>query len=456
MTLPYRPRFIAAHWLAVAVVAVPALAGLLPLTYDEAWNHLNLSAHGVRAVLGSYPVPNNHVLFTAVQALLPNRLPDWWPPLLRLPNLLYLGALLGVTAAILERGGLARSRAAWLAVAAIFAAPIPALYAFVARGYLLGLFFVALAVLAAMDGRLFRAAVLMALAAWCVPTFAYWWPAFALLPLAGPGFRRLRAWTAAVLASALFCGAVAAIYYPLWSELKRFARYPFWDLPDTPVRLFEGLAQQTLYLHALLPQAAAAVLLLLEWALLLAAWRADTVEGPRRRLLFLALAGVVSGLAVPAAAWAAGASRLPFVRNMIVIPFLITLGLALLPDPLRRLPWGRRRDAASLFLAANALLGAAWLASACLIDDPNRLPGYRTLSGTPIERAIFRGVTLERAELQTTFLYGPVAEAYRRRYQYTVESMPRVAPAPCLSGSKPPQAARIQLRRAGRWQELCF
>lgn len=456
IALPYRPRFIAAHWLLVAAIAVLALAGLLPLTYDEAWNYLNLSAHGVRPVLGSYPVPNNHVLFTALQALLLNGLPNWWPPLLRLPNLLYLGALLGVTAAILERGGHARSVAVWLAVAVIFAAPIPALYAFVARGYLLGLLFVALAVLAAMEERLFRAALLMALAAWCVPTFAYWWPAFALLPLAGQGIRRLRAWKTATLSSALFGGLVAAAYYPLRSEVKRFAQFPFADLPDTPGQLLAEVAHNTLYLHALLPRAAAVVLFLLAWALLVAGWRADRMEGPRRRLLFLALAGVVSGLAVPTATWAAGASRLPFTRNMIVIPFLVTLGLALLPEPLRRIPGERGRDAASLFLAANALLGAAWLASACLGGDPNRLPGYRNLSGTPIERAIFRGVPLERAELRITFLDEPVVQAYLRRYQYSYEVVPGAAAAPCLSGSRHSPLGRIQIRHRGHWLELCF
>lgn len=454
--LPWRPRFIPGHWLIVAVIAVPALAGLLPLTYDEAWNYLNLSAHGVRSVLRSYPVPNNHVLFTALQALLPNPLPDWWPPLLRLPNLLYFGALLSVTAAILERAGHARQRAVWLAAAVVFAAPIPALYTIVARGYLLGLLFVALSLLAAMEERLFRAAVLMALAAWCVPTFAYWWPPFALLPLAGQGVGRLRAWTSAALASALFGGLVGAAYYPLRAELKRFAQYRFWDLPETAGGLFQGVAQHTLFVHALLPQAVAAVLFVLAWGLLLAGWRTESQDGPRRRLLFLALAGVVSGLAVPAAAWAAGTSRLPFIRNMIVIPFLVSLGLALLPDRLRRFPRGRGRDAASVFLAANALLGAGWLASACLGGDPNRLPGFRPLNGTPIERAVFHGVALQRAELRTTFLYEPVVQAYLRRYQYSYELAPRAAPAPCLSGSRPPQASMIQIRHGGRWLELCF
>ncbi len=134
----------------------------------------------------------------------------------------------------------------------------------------------------------------------------------------------------------------------------------------------------------------------------------------------------------------------------------MALGLALLPEPLRRLPWARKRDAATLFLAANALLDVAWIAAACLFDDPSRLPGYGALNGTPIERAVLRGLSLERAELRATPRYDPVVQAYRRRYWYSVEVLPRIDASPCLSGSIRPRNGEVAVRHRGQWRELCF
>jgi hypothetical protein len=93
-------------WPAVALagpflvgLAVLSLAGSVPLTYDEAYNFTDLSSAGVGYVLTHYPNPNNHVAFTALQALLlPAGTVRGWPLLLRLPNLIVATALLGLLA----------------------------------------------------------------------------------------------------------------------------------------------------------------------------------------------------------------------------------------------------------------------------------------------------------------------------------------------------------------------
>ncbi len=91
----WRAAPLAGVWL--LVVTTLSLRGHVPLTYDEAFNFTDVASRGVGYVISHYPNPNNHVAFTALQAIsLPATLVETWPPLLRIPNLLVGAALLAL------------------------------------------------------------------------------------------------------------------------------------------------------------------------------------------------------------------------------------------------------------------------------------------------------------------------------------------------------------------------
>lgn len=184
------------------------LARTLPLTYDEARNWLAFAQHGVHYVTHNYLVANNHVLFTALQSLLPASVVSRDPLNLRLINIAVAIVLVNLMFRWLVREGVP-----WLVSIAglLLSGPITVLYLGVARGYLLGtlLAFLGMHLLAARPRRppaAVGAGVLFALAVYTVPTFALGMPGVGALLLWRRRGMDAFVWgsTAAVLALLLY------------------------------------------------------------------------------------------------------------------------------------------------------------------------------------------------------------------------------------------------------------
>ena len=80
-----------------ALVCVTALSHIVPLTFDEAWSFLEFSRHGLAFSSSHYPLPNNHIAFSALQALLVlEGFVAFEPSFLRLGNLVCVAALLAL------------------------------------------------------------------------------------------------------------------------------------------------------------------------------------------------------------------------------------------------------------------------------------------------------------------------------------------------------------------------
>src|SRR5262249_16185728 len=144
----------------------------VPLTSDESWNYHYVSRRGAFYALTTYELPNNHILFSALQSLLPDRLIVAWPPIIRLLNIIY-GTVFLLLAQYLLKPNLGSVGATIGAAALVLCNPLFTLYFFIARGYLLGSLLLLISLAIAATGRKFAlSAIFAGLATLCVPTFA--------------------------------------------------------------------------------------------------------------------------------------------------------------------------------------------------------------------------------------------------------------------------------------------
>src|SRR5438105_7188833 len=126
------PRALYAFGLAaLTAVGIGVLAHEAPLTYDEAFNRLHYRSLGVLRILSTYDLPNNHLPFTVLQALIPNRLLAWDPWTIRI-----FGVASGIAiVAVLITVAATRGTTPFLGLFAMAGSPLLVSYLFVSRGY---------------------------------------------------------------------------------------------------------------------------------------------------------------------------------------------------------------------------------------------------------------------------------------------------------------------------------
>jgi len=185
-----------------------------PHNYDEGFNYLFFGDHGLRFTVENYTYPNNHILFSLVQAAIPRSLVYAEPLVLRIPNVFISAGLLVVLTAEFHR----RWSSVPMALALVLAGPWSIIFFPVARGYQLGALLVAAALLEASrfpdttwTPRL--TGLLMALATWTVPTFAFGAPVLTVL------WAARRRWRAALAYSISFVFMSFLLYLPVLDQL---------------------------------------------------------------------------------------------------------------------------------------------------------------------------------------------------------------------------------------------
>jgi hypothetical protein len=436
----------------MTAVAALALCGAVPLTYDEAANYNVLAARGAAYAVTHYPTPNNHVAFTALQALLLRT--EWiraWPLLLRVPNLLLVAVLLALLTHLLRRhAALPPSGAVLAAVTTLFSAPMLTTYLFVARGYLAGaLLLLGAIALASADRPPWASAVLLALAAWAVPTFGY----------AAPGVLAVAAWTRdcppgrstvvrpfrdLAIAGAVWGLLVVLLYTPVLPEM--LAQRQNWRSYVPPGHFTLGIVRRLTNV----PGAIAGLVALGAAALAVVVVRRRP-EAVRLRLIALLLAACASFVIVAEALAAAAVAPTPFWRNFLFAPLVPPLVLALalpgLPRPARAVAWA--------LLLVNTALGVWAVRTSFVAGHPGDYRGFMALSPTPLERALSQGEPLVDARCDS------LAEAVCRIYATHLPGLSfgrmEGPPPPCFPGSfPPPEGLGITVTvREGR-RQLCF
>jgi hypothetical protein len=444
--------------LAAAVLLYISITGTVPLTYDEAWNFTNLSSRSPSYALLNYPAPNNHVLFTFLQSLLlPNRLVSYWPPFLRLPNLLYGWALFIVLGKILSACSIGK-QTAHFGVALLMISPITALYLVVARGYLLGLLLVLAAVLAYLHKRLNVATLCLILATYTVPTFGYIYPALVICAELDDATSWPRRVLRVSVRSAIFVAAVATLYLPVLDSLSKSSNGTF---AYSQTGVF-GADVARLASFITMPVAIRQIWLLPLCTVLIygrIAWKGRAMKrGMAHRLAqFAALAGLFS-LLIPTILHAIGLSALPFVRNLIAIPFLLGLGIFVAAENGLLFSSQLFRAGVRAVFAANFALTAAVFLMCFIIRSPLDYPTFAGLNPTPIEDAVKRGVPMRGALISAPWFYEPVLALYGNAGGYNFRRIDEDAPVadlPCVSGTIPP-ASGIKIESSVVTGRLCY
>ena len=307
-----------------------------PHNYDEGFNYLFFGQRGLRFAVDNYTYPNNHILFTLLQTIIPRTLVDAEPLVLRIPNILISTSLLIVLTAEIRR----RWTGVPMAVALVLAGPWSIIYFAVARGYQLGTLLVAVALL--ISSRYSDdawtppvAALIMALAAWAVPTFAYGAPVLTLYWVAG------RRWRAAAVYSSVFVSVAFLMYLPVLDELFSDATNAV-NAPLPFTRFAGNLIGELFFL----PDWAAALMVGLGlWGLVEAVQRLGTGNDDHRNrwtalllaypVVFVAAAEVITlftdvstpffrnaafaSLFIPVGIWTSSLWARPFVRVLLLV-----------------------------------------------------------------------------------------------------------------------------------------
>jgi hypothetical protein len=342
-----RRRWWGSHRLQLLVAAVAAgcysalLARTLPITFDEAHNWMAVSRRGVDYATHHYPAANNHMLFTALQALVPASLVRSDPLNLRLINIAVAIALMTLMFRWLVRDGVPSPVAL---VGLLLGGPLTVLYLGVARGYLLGtlLAFLGLHLLAAERRRTqaaLGAGVLLALAVYSVPTFALGVLGVVILL----GWHRR--WVDAVVFGASAGILALVLYLPVLHQVVRAGEgHPVTGAPRHYAGRFApgvytfNVLRDSLYVTAFGPDilwagvvcAAAAGLAFLAYRRRTAVrvWLGGFAPGPRETTVFALVAAYsVAALAIIEVAIATRITSAPFYRNALFVAFAVVLWL---------------------------------------------------------------------------------------------------------------------------------
>ncbi len=443
----------------VAVVTYISLTGIVPLTYDEAANYQLFSSHGYAFVLTNYSLPNNHVLFTFLQSLLPGSMVDAAPRCLRIINSITTAALTLVLSRVMQRtidasGVLPTKYRALLGTAAsigvLFASPLFIIYLFIARGYLLGSVILFGSSLLAIKASRFSPHLLgigVALAAWCVPTFAFAAPGLALaIFLTAHGSVASR--FAKTVLSGVVCSAVLGlVYFPIIGQMQE--QSDKWTKPLP----FGGFTWSHLGLATSLASSWAGALLLI--STLVAVAFGLYRKGPTS-LLRLALAMTAAALSFYLVAEVLNATGLcpaPFLRNALFIPpfiwtALFVAALACANKPLTA--------AAFAILLANAGINLSEFYSSFIRGDPNTFPTFSIQSATPFERA-WKSLAAPEEQIYCGGNAIPVCQAYGPLVARHVNFVREIPKMPCLQGHWPPSdETGVLVLRGDKAFRLCF
>jgi hypothetical protein len=440
---------------AVAAAAYSTLlARTLPLTFDEARNWLGFSQHGVGYVTENYLVANNHVLFTALQALLPASLVRDDPLNLRLINIVVAVVLVTLMFDWLVREGVPWS----VSIAGLLlTGPLTVLYLGVARGYLLGtlLAFAGIHLLARW-GRRTQAAgaagVLFALAIYTVPTFALGMPGVGILLLWRRRGPDALIWAATATVVALL------LYLPILHQVLDAARgHP----PAGGHRLYGGtlvpgkysftVLRDSLYLTAFgstVAWVAVAGLLAAALVVAVAARRprrpvrlVPSVESRDRATTVFELVAAysVGTLVVIELANATRLTSAPFYRNSLFVGFAVVLWL--LRELRRTNPSRRRRLGFGLVVGANiaiSIVGVSLLVRG--LDYSEARYGDVLLAAPPPTLRSVAGlgataVYCTERDMQVCGVYAPYLA---RRGVHVRIATPPIDRGRCATGSVPP------------------
>jgi hypothetical protein len=438
--------------LVAAAIAIPSIVGTVPLTYDEAWNYTYVASRGIRFALFDYEYPNNHTLFTMLQAAIPRVWVVAWPPLLRAWNCVIAGLLFLLLFHAISGVRTRGLRAAWLTTCLLLCSPLFTLYLFVARGYLLGTTLLLAAAMWQSHRKVILAGLAAGLSAAVVPTFAYAFPGLVwALVKSQSGMRwRDRLGSVAIISGAFIVAAIPFYVLKLARVASHLQGWTVHSSGDFLRGLFENLATGTIF----------GVMLV---ALLLGTWVATTrrkstsvsAPGQGDALVDILIAASVSFAVVVVAAALGKVARPPFVRNALFVPLFLWTAQLLRAERTNAF-W---RRSTLLVVSMNAGLGLYLLATsfALLHANPLSYPQFSALGAVPAQSLLQARRLRPVDALRARWAAIPVLQLYARALSLPLEETAEAAPSECSFGTHPPAAdAAVWAVSDGERLPLCF
>ena len=445
--------------LVVAVVSYISLTGIVPLTYDEAANYQIFSSRGYAFVLTNYSLPNNHVFFTLLQSLLPGSMVDAAPRCLRIINAITSAALIIVISRVMQRaidtsGVVPTKFRALLGTAAsicvLFASPLFIIYLFIARGYLLGSVILFGSSLLAIKATRFAPHVLgvgVALAAWCVPTFAFAAPGMALAIFFTEKGSVASRFAKTILSGVVSSAVLGLVYLPIIEQMRE--QSDKWTKPLP----FGGFTWSHFELATSLASSWAGALLLMITLMAVAVGLYSKGATSLLRLALAMTAAALSFYLVAEVLNAAGLCPAPFLRNALFIPpfiwtALFIAALALASKPLKAVVFA--------ILISNAGINISAFYSSFISGDPNSFPTFSIQSATPFERA-WKSLATPEDQIYCGGNAIPVCQAYGPLVARHVTFVKEIPKLPCLQGQWPPSdETGVLVLRGDKAFRLCF
>jgi len=418
----------------IALITFASIYPVVPLTYDEAWNFSNISSKGPFFTITNYPFPNNHVLFSLIQALvIPNKIVYWWPPLLRLVNVVICSIMLICLDKLLQRNGICWPTRLCAILCIVFAVPTALIYCVVARGYMLGILLLSAASVYLAREKLVKSAALAALSAYTVPTFGYALPglaaaAYVFSPL--PKAMNAHAITCGVWRMAVYASAVTllstALYIPVLQQLlsQKNTFRPFTNLTEFTTTLISSCSSLSYATQSLIPGVGIVIMFVSALAISCKSLNTNYTSEILRIGIAVGFA-CLSMFAVTVMLYSVDAINLPFLRALAPIPLFANVSIIFTI-------MGLSGDKPSLkvFLVPLIIQAAA---GACIFvfcfvgARVLQFPHFAELTPSPIERAFASGILPPNSRLVTSWSNEPVLELYsgRMAFKFSVQPIDR-------------------------------
>jgi hypothetical protein len=458
------PRLLALFiWL---FVVATSLVPFVPLTYDEAWNFSNIVVHGSRWIATNYPFPNNHVLFSLIQSiLLPETLIEsYWPPLLRLVNVV-LGLILLVLFDMFLKGhNLNKRSRATILLIVVFGAPIYTTYFFVARGYLLACGLLLLSLTSLALNKKFLSMLLLSLSIYSIPTFLFALPGMcgALLFLSHDKLQQSSFYPSLRGIFYFFCGSIIfawLLYSPIWRDvfLKSHNFHGASSPTDFSFKLAAAISSYGEFISPTLTIAFLGITWII-CATITSRNQKLTLEPLYRFSLMCAFTSIGGYLTCLVAILFVGIN-IPFLRSLCFIPLLFQISLGLLIEGTIRTCNKRLLvSGLNIFYWLQGFVGLLLIVKCFLLKSPLDYPNFMELTPSPLEHCIRSGVSFTNQELIAVEWNEPVLSMYRKALTYSTRyTRDDLVNYPCICGNNPPPPhQRIAFKDRGNFRLLCY
>lgn len=436
---------------------------IVPLTYDEAWNFSHIVIMGKKWIVNNYPFANNHVLFSLLQnILIPKKIVDYWPAILRLPNILYSLLFIILISQFLSVKIQSRVLRLTLILSFVFSTPLLTLYFFVARGYILALLLLFSSTYCLINKKITLSAIFLALSAYTIPTFVFVAPGMILFLTSEFLFsnrtnsKRYKSYFFSILKLTLISSIITyTLYSPILDQLFKqknvFSAYPssseFISALIISISSFGELYKSVLPNFLLMIIAPICIFSPLFYN--------NYNKNKFQQLALLLSLCCLSAIVICLLGIKFNFFGSPFLRSVIYIPVFIQIILLCLVSSIQN---NKLKKLAISILILQGICGLHIWTNNFIFGKTFTYPYFSDLTPTPIEKAIHAGVIPKNASLIISEWTEPVLSIYKPllNYEFSISKDLKVNEKCIIGKFHPPINQKINIKIKNGTKMLCY